>query len=52
MATAGVCELCSLFAIFFASMEDNHNISDKFKIGMIRPQTAELAALERLKKNP
>ena len=36
--------------IFFvlAGYEDNHNISDEFD--QIRPRTAELAALERLKK--
>ena len=38
--------------IFFvlAGNEDNHNISDEFD--QIRPRTAELAALERLKKLP
>ena len=33
-------------------MENNHYISDDLKFGTIRPRTAELAALERLKKFP
>ena len=33
-------------------MEDNHTISDEFEIRLIRPHTAELAVLERLKKFP
>ena len=40
--------------IFFilAGIEDNHNITDEFEIGRFRPQTLELAALERLKNIP
>ena len=38
--------------IFFilAVKEDNHNVSDEFKFGHIRPKTVVSAALERLKK--
>ena len=40
--------------IFFilAGNENIHNISDGSKFGQIGPRTAELAALERMKKIP
>ena len=44
-----VSTLAPSFSIF-AGKEDNHTISGAF--GPIRPRTAELAAIERLKKNP
>ena len=37
---------------FFAGKEDNYNIWNEFEIRPIRLRTAELAALERLKKFP
>ena len=46
------------FAVFhpllfiLAGNDDMHESSDEFELGLLRPLTAELAALERLKKSP
>ena len=37
--------------VILAGNENIHNISDEFEIGQIGPRTAELAALERMKKS-
>ena len=57
MATIQCCVHSSAFIfdrIFFilAGNEDIHNISYESKFGQIGPRTAELAALECLKKSP
>ena len=45
--------MTTLAPYFFilAGNEDNHNISNGLKLGQIRPQSAELAALEHLEKS-